>query len=430
MGRTKRARRQPLRPPATASPDSAWPVRTRGWLAAVLLVWIALVYAPSLGNGFTYDDPSIVEDASELLSRPAARRSAVFGGLLPSVGRVHVPARRDADVHLDWQIGGGTGVGVPPAEPAVASRHGRMPDRPAAEARRQRRSFNTLPPPIYGVHPALTEAVDAIAFREDVLVVAFGLLGLLVLTGSWPRAAAMRLAAGTLCFAAALFSKESGLVFAALLPLTHWAIARHATPGERWRPSRYALQYLSLVAVRSGIPRDSLLAPAGFRKLRRSRERFAGVFGRHGWRRRRVLPSAARLPAPALRRLPRRRGLCRVDGRLAPLGVARGVGWSDGPGVVASKDESPHGLGLGVVSGIACACPERRSDSRIHGGALSVLAVRRARGVRGDVACPGRRGTVAVGDDDGCGGALRVQRVDLDAAARLVVQRGVVADHA
>ena len=93
---------------------------------------------------------------------------------------------------------------------------------------------------IYGVHPALTEAVDAIAFREDVLVVAFGLLGLLVLTGRGRRSGVMRGLIGALCFAAALFSKESGLVFAALLPLTHWAIAGDSTPGEPWRPSRYA----------------------------------------------------------------------------------------------------------------------------------------------------------------------------------------------
>ena len=35
-------------------------------------------------------------------------------------------------------------------------------------------------------------------------------------------------------------------MFAALLPLTHWAIARHSAPGEPWRPSRHAAEYLSL----------------------------------------------------------------------------------------------------------------------------------------------------------------------------------------
>lgn len=246
MGRTKRARRQPLRPPATASRDSAWPVRTRGWLAAVLLVWIALVYAPSLGNGFTYDDPSIVEDASELLSNPRLVGRLFSADYFRLSGEATFRPVVTLTYLLDWQIGGGQAwafhlqsllwhlvtVGC---LIVLLPRLGATP------------FVQYVAAAMYGVHPALTEAVDAIAFREDTLVVAFGLLGLLVLTGSWPRVAAMRLAVGTLCFAAALFSKESGLVFAALLPLTHWAIARHATPGERWRPSRYSLQYLSLV---------------------------------------------------------------------------------------------------------------------------------------------------------------------------------------
>ena len=57
---------------------------------------------------------------------------------------------------------------------------------------------------IYGVHPVLTEAVDAIAFREDVLVTAFGLLGIVLSTGQTRRAGTMRVLAATACFAAAM----------------------------------------------------------------------------------------------------------------------------------------------------------------------------------------------------------------------------------
>ena len=245
MGRTKRARRQPHRPPAVASPDAAWPGRARPWLAAILLVWIALLYSPSFENGFTYDDPSVVTDASELLSQPRLAGRLFSTDYFRLSGESTFRPIVTLTYVVDWQIGGGKAwafhlhsvlwhlltVGC---LIVLLPRLGAGPFVQFAIAA------------IYGVHPALTEAVDAIAFREDVLVVAFGLLGLLALTGSWPRSGLIRLLAGTLFFGAALLSKESGLVFAALLPLTHWAIARHAAPTEPWRPSRYTLQYLSL----------------------------------------------------------------------------------------------------------------------------------------------------------------------------------------
>jgi protein O-mannosyl-transferase len=245
MGRTKRARRQLNPSPVIASPDSAWLRRNRPWLAALLLAWIAFLYAPSLENGFTYDDPSIVNDASDLLSNPRLAARLFSPDYFRLSGESTFRPIVTLTYMVDWQIGGGKAwafhlhsvlwhlltVGC---LIVLLPRLGAGPFAQFAVAA------------IYGVHPALTEAVDAIAFREDVLVVAFGLLGLLTMTGSWPRAVAVRIVVGTLFFAAALLSKESGLVFVVLLPLTHWAIARHATPADSWHASRHVLQYVSL----------------------------------------------------------------------------------------------------------------------------------------------------------------------------------------
>ena len=179
MGRTKRARRQLNRPPVIASPDSARglvaPSLARG---AILLVWIALLYAPSLENGFTYDDPSIVNDASELLRAPGSSARLFSPDYFRLSGESTFRPIVTLTYIVDWQIGGGNAwafhlhsmlwhlltVGC---LIVLLPRLGAGPFTQYVVAA------------IYGVHPALTEAVDAIAFREDVLVVAFGLLGLL-----------------------------------------------------------------------------------------------------------------------------------------------------------------------------------------------------------------------------------------------------------
>jgi Flp pilus assembly protein TadD len=243
MSRTKRARRHAER----SLPLSSEPVRAPRlprWFGVALLALTALVYAPSLGNGFTYDDPSVVSDASELLSHPRLAVRLFTPDYFTLSGESTFRPIVTLTYILDWQVGGGQAwafhlqsllwhlftVGC---LVVLLSRLGAGPFVAAATSA------------IYAVHPALTEAVDAIAFREDVLATAFGVLGLVTLTGTWPRSAAARLVIGTGCFAAALFSKESGLVFVALLPLTHWAIQRRAEPRDPWH-SRHLGQYVAV----------------------------------------------------------------------------------------------------------------------------------------------------------------------------------------
>lgn len=246
MGRSKRRQEAASQASAKAQArqHSGQPKVRAVWYAALLLVWIAVVYAPSIRNGFTYDDPSVIAESSELLSQPGlAGRLFSADYFRLSNESTYRPVVTLTYI-VDWQISGGApwmfhvqnvlwhllAVGCL----LILLRRLGASDfvRYASAA-------------LYGVHPALTEAVDAVAFREDVLVTAFGLIGLLLMTAEWPRRYALRLPLIVAAFAAALFSKESGVVFLLLVPLTHWTMARRANAIEGWRPWRHRFEYLA-----------------------------------------------------------------------------------------------------------------------------------------------------------------------------------------
>ena len=198
-------------------------------------------------NGFTYDDGKVISRASALLGHP----SLVTHFFSSEYFRLSNESTYRPVVTLtymvDWQIGAGSPwvfhlqsllwhVAATGCLLLLLKRLGA-----SATVRYASAAF-------YGVHPALTEAVDAIAFREDVLVTAFGLMGLLFMIGGWPRGRGVRLVVSSVCFAAAMLSKESGVVFLFLLPLTHWVMAHQTDSSESWRPRRYRSEYLSLAA--------------------------------------------------------------------------------------------------------------------------------------------------------------------------------------
>jgi Tfp pilus assembly protein PilF len=207
-------------------------------------VWIALLYAPSLKNGFTYDDGKVITGASALLSHPSqlARLFSTDYFLLskestfrPVVTLTYIG---------DWQIGAGSPWVFHLQSllwhlVAVGCLLGLLKRLGASAGVRYASAA------FYGVHPVLTEAVDGIGFREDVLVTAFGLLALLCLIGGWPRNLGVRLVVSNALFAAAMFSKESGVMFVFLLPLTHWAMAQHTSSSDAW-PRRHLREYVSL----------------------------------------------------------------------------------------------------------------------------------------------------------------------------------------
>jgi len=247
MGRAHR-RREGVRESRPAAPDLV--ARRHGprsaWIVPLLLASIALLYAPSLSNGFTYDDPAVVADATDLLSHP--RLSAlVSGDYFRLSGESTYRPLVTLTYIVDWRVGHGAAWAFHLQSVcwhliAVGSLLVLLGRIGATDGVRYTSAA------LFGVHPALVEAVDAVAFREDVLVTAFGLLGLVLATGNRPRWRAGRLALAVLAFAAALLSKESGVVFLALVPLTLWAAAERRAAGS-WRPTAHWPEYISLVAI-------------------------------------------------------------------------------------------------------------------------------------------------------------------------------------
>jgi tetratricopeptide (TPR) repeat protein len=86
---------------------------------------------------------------------------------------------------------------------------------------------------VYGLHPALTEAVAWISCRYDLLMTFFLLIAML-LDRSLPQAGSARAAAVGAAFLAAALSKETAVGFVLALPLMHLALGqlRGASPAR------------------------------------------------------------------------------------------------------------------------------------------------------------------------------------------------------
>lgn len=210
------------------------------------LLVVAALYVPSLSNGFTFDDPSVIADVSDFLSDPGQLSSLASRDYFRVSGESTYRPVVTLTYMLDWQIGGGSASAFHLQSLfwhlVAVGCLGLLLRRMGADD-----AISVLAPAIYGLHPALTEAVDAIAFREDVLVTAFGLLGLVVMVDGSPRRhPIVRTILGSACFVLACLSKESGLVFAALLPLTQWAAGRMRQPRTTWSPRVHVREYAAV----------------------------------------------------------------------------------------------------------------------------------------------------------------------------------------
>jgi hypothetical protein len=239
------SRRMAAAETATAVPtrQQVWP----RWSSALLLVWVALVYAPSITNGFTYDDPSVIAEASQLLSDPARAGRLFSQDYFRLSNESTYRPFVTLTYMLDWQLGGGAAWAFHVQSVlwhlvAVGALLSLLRRLQLSDPLR----FTTGA--LYGVHPALTEAVNAIAFREDVLVTACGLVGLVLLMMQRP-ARGVRLTLAAMAFTTALFSKESAMVFAALVPVTFWARNRLSMPRANTPPSAEYLVVVACVAA-------------------------------------------------------------------------------------------------------------------------------------------------------------------------------------
>ena len=208
---------------APAGPWWAAPRRAAAFVAVVT----AAVFARSLGNGFTYDEPLVLERAQGFLKSTdywvlvtkdyfAAslegtwRPFCTLTYMLDALVAFH-PAVFKAQSVL-WHIGCAWLV------MALARRLLPAPHR----------RFALVAGLVFALHPVMTETVDNASFREDSLVTFWTVATIVLALDGRPRRALV-------CFALGLLSKESAVVAPVLLVL-----ARFARPGAP-RPTARAL---------------------------------------------------------------------------------------------------------------------------------------------------------------------------------------------
>jgi hypothetical protein len=232
--RGRRATRsQPAAPPAPRGP---WWERPRG-AAAVVVGIVVAVFARSLANGFTYDEPLVLVQPQVFLKSTdfgALVTRDYFSATLEGTWRpfctltymldalvAFTPAVFKAQSLL-WHAGAACLV------TALARRL-----LPAKHAR-----FALVAGLVFALHPVTTEAVDNASFREDSLVTFWTVATLLLALGG-------RRAWSLVAFALGLLSKESAVVAPVLL-----AMLRLAGPAELRKPPRaVARELLPLLAV-------------------------------------------------------------------------------------------------------------------------------------------------------------------------------------
>ncbi|HXC38755.1 MAG TPA: tetratricopeptide repeat protein [Burkholderiales bacterium] len=251
--------------PSSASHGSSLPRSDRGrWnrLLAWLPAWLVfMVYLPALGNGFVWDDTYFLTDmpflrspelwprhifaplfVSENYFRPLPLLQYVIEGRLSNLNpflfhltnlllhaantfMVGVLARR----LVQPSLGGG-------AE-AVSG--------PSRQAGFRAAWISAGAALLFGLHPALIESVCWVSDRFDLMMTAMLLLALCCDTGARnDRLAAVMTGA---LFLLGLLSKESTVLFMAVLPVWHLAVQARARPvAAEWLTARRMMMYAAL----------------------------------------------------------------------------------------------------------------------------------------------------------------------------------------
>ena len=219
----------------------AFDARTAGWLvAAVALV----VFAPSLWDGFVYDDlPLIVDNpaAHDLANLPRN-----FTTHLWDVEHFQDSSRFNryyrplvsSSYTLNWVMGGGrawvfhlTNILMHALAALLATRLACVWTRSAG--------LGTVAGLLFALHPTRSENVTWISGRTDVMMALFGFAAVwLFVRGAKQNSPVKWFAAGGLCLAASVLSKEGGM----MMPLLIVASAAALPAGlERKRLGRVAV---------------------------------------------------------------------------------------------------------------------------------------------------------------------------------------------
>ena len=209
------------------------------WLVLMAIAFVS--YLPALWNGFTYDDRTVISDAEHLLSHLSLAPKLLSSEYFALSGEATFRPAVTLTYMIDRNLGGGAPwvfhldsvlwhVAAVALVFALLLRL-RAGSRPAGVIAL-----------LFALHPALTEAVDSVSFREDVLSTALGLAALLLLLRAreLERSGAGRYLLAAITLLLAQLAKESAFVFVAIIPITLWFLAPPEPSRQRVRAFLHA----------------------------------------------------------------------------------------------------------------------------------------------------------------------------------------------
>jgi hypothetical protein len=198
------------------------------WIALAAIAFVA--YVPALRNGLTFDDRGTVADSDYLLSHLSLAPKLLTSDYFKLSGEgTYRPV-----VTLTYMIDRNLGGGAPwMFHLDSVLWHVATVTLVFALLLRLRAGFQAAGAIalLFAVHPALTEAVDNVSFREDVLYTALGLAALLLFVRARERAGIAGYVLAGVVLLLAQLAKESAFVFVAIIPMTLWYLA----PPAPWR---------------------------------------------------------------------------------------------------------------------------------------------------------------------------------------------------
>ena len=235
---------------------SAPPRDRTAWIAVILASLVVIVWLPSLGASFQFDDWSVVVDD------PRVQSVAAWWQSMPGMRAL---LKLSFALNHEWHAGSAGFRAVNIALHAgnallvfmLLRRLGRSVARLDARAAMLAALVAAL---VFGLHPVQTESVTYVAGRSNVLMATFSLLAML----AWSMRSGTRVWAAVplslLFLAAAMATKET----AAVLPLAFllWSVTTREPPGEKLLPALLPAFLLVIMLLAIGLvwmPYASLL---------------------------------------------------------------------------------------------------------------------------------------------------------------------------
>lgn len=204
--------------------------------AAALLALAAFLYAPSLDNPlFLWDDRYLIEQ-NPLLERPDAFAKLFSRDYFMQKYELSYRPIGTLSLLINYRIHGTDAAGYRAVNAALLGVCGALLYALCAmllERRPRGAAAAMLGAALFIAHPAHTETVNGITFREDLLCLAF-CLGAAVAHGAFRRSRRVSaLICGAALFLLALFSKETAVALPAFIFMWEMVVPRDNAPARR-----------------------------------------------------------------------------------------------------------------------------------------------------------------------------------------------------